>query len=538
MLLDLVFAEPAAADAGRRTVSGTAVPFGVASGPTQDGNRYRFHRPPLNAGEAIDVVREHDSDAVIGRLAAWTPTDTGLDATARLFATSAGNDALIEAAEQVRTGFSVGADADVDQLTLGDDGVYDVGDWTAGHLGLVRRPAIAGAAITRIAASSAVEKQATPEPDTEDDEDQGDDDDENTETDDGTAAGEPDQEETMPDQTIEAGAQVPAEHRGRRTITGARAPKTVDEAVHVIAAAAQRHNVMQGETDIGRINAALADVIVGDGSNGVGGAFLRPQWIGELWTPEYSQRNFVDAVGSKPLTGMTWEGFKWETKPEVAKYAGNKTPIPSNPVTIVPATGTAYRIAGGWDIDRIFIDLGSPDFVAAMFTAATADYSMKSEQYLGENLLAGATVGAGAASLIEAINVVVQTLTGVGASLTFIAMSTDLWSEFLLLPEDQVPWWLRSQATINLNGSTTTIAGISVFTDLSLPAGTVLGGDRKAVDFRDTGPIRVQAVNIPNGGVDIALFGYQGEIIQDDRGVVSVTVTAPPPEAARAASKK
>ncbi|HXJ63565.1 MAG TPA: hypothetical protein VNN79_07405 [Actinomycetota bacterium] len=534
MLLDLVFAEPATPDSGRRTLSGTAVPFGVPSGPTANGNRYRFHAGPDNADEAIDVVREHDADAVVGRLSAWAPVDTGLGATARLFSTTAGNDALIEATEQVRTGFSVGADADDDQLTLADDGVYDVGNWTATHLGLVRRPAFADATITRIAASSEVEKPEDPDPD--DDEDQ---DEDTTDTDDdGTADDEPDQEETMPDQTIEAAAQVPTEHRGRRTITGARAPKTVDEAAHVIAAAAQRHNVMQGETDIGRINAALSDVIPGDGTNGLGGVFLRPQWIDELWTPEYSQRNFVDAVGTSPLTSMTWQGWKWGTKPEVAKYTGNKTPIPSNPVTIVPATGTAYRIAGGWDIDRIFIDLGSPDFVAAMFTAATADYSMKSEQFLGAALLAGATVGTAAASLVEALNVAAQTLTAAGASMTFVAMATDLWSEFLMLPESEVPWWLRNQATINLAGATTTIAGVSVFTDPSLPDGTLLAGDRKAVDFRDSGPIRVQAVNIPNGGIDIALFGYQGEIIQDARGLVSVAVATLPLSTRGGSSKK
>jgi hypothetical protein len=234
---------------------------------------------------------------------------------------------------------------------------------------------------------------------------------------------------------------------------------------------------------------------------------------------------------------MTWQGWKWGTRPEVDKYAGDKAEIPSNPVTILPETGTAYRIAGGWDVDRIFLDLGSPDFITAMFEAATADYAKKSETFLAADIIAGASVPPGVpTSLVEALSIAAQALTAEGAAMTFVAMAADLWSAFLLLTEDEVPWWLRSQATINLAGSTTTIAGTSIFVDLSLPAGTLVAGDRRAVDFRDSGPLRLQALNIPNGGVDIGLVGYQGTIINDARGVVAVTIPAIP-GATRSASK-
>jgi hypothetical protein len=56
----------------------------------------------------------------------------------------------------------------------------------------------------------------------------------------------------------------------------------------------------------------------------------------------------------------------------------------------------------------------------------------------------------------------------------------------------------------------------------------MLGADRNAVDFRETGPFRVQALNIPNGGIDVALFGYQGQIVHDARGVVKVAAPVLP----------
>lgn len=558
-VFELTFAEPTTTEAHRRTLTGCAVPYGIASAPTSNGLRYRFHRPPRNVDDLIDVVREHDPDAVVGRLAQWQPSGGGLDAVARLFTTTAGNDALIEASEQVRTGFSIGADAADGDLTLAADGVYDVADWTATHLGLVRRPAFATATVQRIAAHEATAPPETPEhrdpdgddpavdPDVVDDPDddpaerrrrRGDDDPNNP---DGVEADDEDDDdqgvETMPAQerrpAERIAAHVPSDHRRR---TGRGGPRTPAEAAHTIAAAARRLNIVPGETDIGRINAALADVVPGDGTNGLAGAFLRPEWLNELWTPENTRRPFIDAIGTTPLTSPTWQGWKWGTKPAVDKYAGNKAAIPTNAVTILPETGVAYRVAGGWDVDQILVDLGSPDFLEAMFSAATVDYRNKSETFLVADLIAGASVPVGAAdSLVAALDLAAETLTANGANMSFVGMASDLWSTFLMLTEDEVPWWLRSQASINLSGRSTDVAGISVFVDPALPAGSLLAGDRQAVDFRDSGPIRLTALNIPNGGVDISLHGYQGSIIMDDRGLVLITVaveTAPPARSA------
>lgn len=131
-------------DAGP-TLSGLAVPFAVASGPSStDGSRYRFTTPPRNADELVNATVEHDRDAVIGKLAApFAAVERGLHAVARLFDTTRGRDAVVEAREGVRASFSVGAI--VHRYQLAEDGVRDVLDWTADHLGVVRRPAFSEA---------------------------------------------------------------------------------------------------------------------------------------------------------------------------------------------------------------------------------------------------------------------------------------------------------------------------------------------------------------------------------------------------------
>ena len=135
-------------DVTARTGAGLAVPFGVPSLPSAlDGERYLFTGPPDNAEDLIDVVREHESDTVLGRLAKpWDVTKAGLAAVARFFDTTAGRDALTEAHEGARRGFSVGV-GDMEFRTL-PDGVREVTRWTAAHLGVVRRPAFTDAGMT------------------------------------------------------------------------------------------------------------------------------------------------------------------------------------------------------------------------------------------------------------------------------------------------------------------------------------------------------------------------------------------------------
>lgn len=168
MTLNLLFATPTTAnlaDTDGRTLAGLAVPYGVASAPSQDGHRYRFAGGPANPDDLVDVVEEHNLTALVGRLSApWTEDQHGLSAAARIFATARGNDVLVEYAEGARTGFSVGAA--IAKYTVAPDGVRDVaaGDWTAAHLGVVRRPAFPAARIT-VNASQQEETMPDPTPD-------------------------------------------------------------------------------------------------------------------------------------------------------------------------------------------------------------------------------------------------------------------------------------------------------------------------------------------------------------------------------------
>ena len=136
-------------------ITGPAVPLGIPSGPSADGARYQFDGLPENVGDLWLVVDEHDDRAEVGRLSAPVElNDAGdcLHADARIFGTTRGRDVLIETAEGIRTGFSVGAEFDA--YTEDAAGVRHVTTWTALHLGVVRRPAFTQAAGQNPAASA------------------------------------------------------------------------------------------------------------------------------------------------------------------------------------------------------------------------------------------------------------------------------------------------------------------------------------------------------------------------------------------------
>lgn len=287
-----------------------------------------------------------------------------------------------------------------------------------------------------------------------------------------------------------------------------------------------------GGSNPGELMAALNDVVPADDA---GQGFIgRETWLGQLWTATVTGRPYIDALGTaKPLTGMKAKGWRWVTKPAVADYAGNKAAIPSNAVSTEPAEANAHRTAGGWDVDRAYVDLGDADMIQALFEAATEDYRSKSNTWTGAQLKAGADgtlPGAAPTDVVSLLVALGAAAAGIGARVSFLAVAADLFAEFAGLTRNDVPWWF-GQATLNPADQTANVPGFSFFVDPALGGGQYVAGDQRAATYYELGapngtPVRVQAVNIPNGGVDLGVFGYNAVIINDGRALWTGDLTA------------
>jgi len=139
-----------AANSSKRELTGVIVPFGQV-GHTNMGDVV-FQQGSLKIGEGIKLFTEHDMTRPIGKLSRYEEDDKGIIGTFKIARTNAGDDALAEAQDGLRTGFSVGAMID-DYVTKGEQVI--VNEATLKEVSHVVFPAFGEyAQITEVAASA------------------------------------------------------------------------------------------------------------------------------------------------------------------------------------------------------------------------------------------------------------------------------------------------------------------------------------------------------------------------------------------------
>jgi hypothetical protein len=490
-----------AADTEARRLKGIAIPYGqegyTSEGPvTIDAGAVRV---PENL-RAVKLFREHGREAPIGYATDVEDTETDLRMAFQVARTPDGDQALLEASEGIRDALSV----ELHNVKV------DKGHVTAADLVAVAQTAIPAFSDARLVATLTDEEQAqvhdlatqivettAPDEETEPEE-------------------EPTTEEEPPMTETHATAPAPALSM---SMTPARTPAPVATFEAVCAAIAAAHR--EGRS----LTAALTDIVpAGD----VGGGSLRPQWIDEVWRPVATTRYFIEAISRANLTsGLKVYGWQWDVFPTVAVYAGNKAAVPSSAASTKAVEAPVERLAGGWDLDRIYVDLGEAGFIEAFFQAAVRDMALKQDADVGATLAAGATADGTAADVFAMIATAASKLASRGAPMTFCGISADLFAAYISQATATVPWWVPNGANPSLQNQTGTAADISFFMAPSLAAGTLVAGNRAAATFYEPSPnpVRVNAVNLPNGGVDLGVFGYHAILINSAAGLSKVTKT-------------
>lgn len=521
--VQILDARVTAANPGTRTITGLVVMWG-AIGRTSVGPA-RFARGSIQAPDPsrVKLLVEHDVAQVVGYLTAAQETQEGLLGTFTIPPGAAGDAVLQSAASGLRDGLSVGVE--VQAAAPGADGVLDVtaGSWR--ETSLVAVPAFIGSQVTQVAASApqgapgsvfATQAALTP-----------------------PQAG-PAGPVAIPAAPPVPWGAAPAAPWGAPLPTVAAAypqggymvaqrpvaPMTFDQAVERITAGWRTGGAE------GALRAALADVVP-PADPAQNQALFRPQWLGELWTTAYTERPLIDVISHAPLTSFTVTGFK-VARPAfgVGVYAGNKAAVPSpGGFAVEVVTQNATRIAGAHDIDRAFIDLGDGSFVASYFRYQAENYAVLTEAQVADWLLAEATAVVGTGTgILEALDQLARyfaTLGG-GARMSFVAISGDLWSDLIAISNQDAPWLYGGSAA--MTGGTATVGGMALFLEPSLPANTILAGDKRSATFYEwkNPPLAIQAQNIPNGGVDLGVFGYVASIVNNADALVTTGLVVGP----------
>jgi hypothetical protein len=494
---DAVVGAAAGAPATDRTLRGLALPY-AADGRTSAG-LVRASRGVVRWASdlrRIKVFSGHDRNHPVGYVTALTDTADGLTAELHIAATPDGDAALLEAREGTRDALSV----ELEDVELGDDGELISAELAA--IALVPLPAFSDA---RIAAER-------------DPGDEGDEGDEETTT------------TTTTTTTTPPGPPAPAGRRAARAPAGLTATRrraqamTLDDAAAQLAAA-----FVRGGRTASALNAALANITP---TSTTSAATNPVQWLGELWTPTYLDLPWANAVSTGTLTDMRLTGFKRiPPDPQISPYAGDKAPIPTDgSLRFEPVNVLAKRMAVGADFDRIWYDFGDESMINTWLRLVTQDYAKKLDAAIGTAILAEATQAGPAADVIGGVRLASKTLKQAGASVSFIALASDLFADYLDIPTAEAPWWLAQSSGVDLAGTNASVNNLRIFESPTLPDGTLTAGDKRAAtQYTPKGdPFTVRAVDLANGGIDVGVFGYHAELINDPLGIVTVTVTAVP----------
>jgi hypothetical protein len=259
---------------------------------------------------------------------------------------------------------------------------------------------------------------------------------------------------------------------------------------------------------------------------------LPKQWLGEVVDGVVTEQKYVPLFGSQNLTSLYMTGWKWNLKPSGATWTGNKTEVPSTPASFTQVSDTATRWAGANDIAREHRDFGTPGFFEAYDRIMRQSFADWLDALVRTEALAAATdleadnpasltIGAGWSQLIDGALAITQA----GLTPTGAVISNTLAKGMLKFPQSDILGYLSG--ALGLEGGS--LNGFQFKFDGSITADHILVVARGAADVYTLpgSPVRAEALNIANGGVDVGFFGYGGFFVNNALGIVDVAPYTP-----------
>jgi HK97 family phage prohead protease len=368
------------ADSESRTITGRVVTWNE-TGATSAG--LTTFKPESIATKNVKLLLEHDRTRPIGKVLSMTATEQGIDATFKIAETTAGNDALIEAATGLRDGFSVGVKVNAHDFV---DGVLVVAKGSLDEVSLVSEPAIDSARVSSVAASQdgmddeeKEEMKATDE--------NSDPLDEETEETNPTTEGEQVSDTTVPEsaaaETVEASKHVPMAY------TAPRSP-IVDKVSYL--QYSLKASVLHDEDARQYVKAA------DNTTSTAPGMVPTPQSRTVINALANADRGMIDALSREALsaTGMTFELPKVTAVPTVANIAENAAITESNlSATYISVPVNSFK---GRAISTIeLIDRSDPSYLTALLQNLEFAYAKVTDEFAtGTIVAAGQQTGVNA----------------------------------------------------------------------------------------------------------------------------------------------
>jgi HK97 family phage prohead protease len=494
-------------DSESRTITGRVVTWNE-TGSTSAG--LTTFKPESIATKNVKLLLEHDRTRPIGKVLSMTATENGIDATFKIAETTAGNDALVEAATGLRDGFSVGVKVNAHDFV---DGVLVVAKGSLDEVSLVSEPAIDSARVSSVAAS---ETEADEEVESTDE--NSDSVDEETEETNPTTEGEQVSDTTVPEsaaaETVEASKHVPMAY------TAPRSP-IVDKVSYL--QYSLKASVLHDEDARQYVKAA------DNTTSTAPGMVPTPQSRTVINALANADRGMIDALSREALsaTGMTFELPKVTAVPTVSNIAENGAITESNlSATYISVPVNSFK---GRAISTIeLIDRSDPSYLTALLQNLEFAYAKVTDEFAtGTIVAAGQSTGVNANTAAGFLGFTSQAAGAVyNSSLGFarnLVVSPGQWTNIMGYNDNGAPLYNAAQpsnAAGNVRGDSlrgVVSPGLNLFVSRSIgnAGATTSTGDNSMVvinpdawTWYESPRFELRTNVNSDGTIDILYYGY------------------------------
>jgi len=495
------------ANEATRQISGIVVPFEKVGNTSAGEVVFEFGSIPNPDPRGVKFLLQHQSDRPIGKAIEFQVTPSGITGTFKVSNTTAGSDALVEAADGLRDGLSVGAQ--IDNYTM-KDGVMHVTAAQIVEVSLVHSPAFSDAVVTTVAAS---EPEAVIE----------------------QSSGDEMSEQPIETPAVEVeAAAAPVVQASAPILTAPRSP-IVDGGSYL------QHTIKAARGD----DTSRQYVMAADDSLSNNAGFNPTEYFNEVVGS--AQRKFgrptIDACGgatAHKFIGNTISIPKIGTAPTVASAAEGAAPSETG-MTATALTGTATKYAG---LNRFSVELldlqGTPTFFNELMNELVAAYAKATNAAVIAAITSGGTQATTTAATIAGLQAfaskeAVAAYAGTGNFATAYVAGASQW-ELLLNAADTTgrPIFNAAQpqnasGVVNVGSSRGNVFGLDLYVDNAMVATTI---DESAfiiapdsIGIYEQAPRTLQVNQLGSLEIEVTMHGYLATIIKRATGLRRFNLT-------------
>jgi HK97 family phage prohead protease len=503
-----------AADSESRTITGQIVAFDVAANAST--GKVLFQAGSIQPA-SVKLNLEHDSARPIGRSIDMSADASGMNATFKISQTSAGTDALVEAMDGLRDGFSVEAEAT--EFAYNEDGTMVVSAAQLVGVALTHNPAFDAARVERVAATEGEEVSESTE----------------------------DAEEP----TTTEGDEVD------NTVTNADAVESVEAAKSITAAAtavgytkprldfsAQKHLEMSIKAALGSEEARSYIAAAADTTDNAGLVPTR-QLTTVINGLANATRSNIDAIsrGTLPDAGMTFEIPKITQLPSVTEEAEAGT-VADVDQTSEFLSVSVKKYSGSQTFSVELFDRSSPLFIDELMRNMAAQYAKVTDTAVNAALVSGATLDGTSITTYptaaELLGVIARGAASVYSGSQGFArnliVNTSQWSNLMTLNDSGRPIYNASQPSnaggvVRPDSVRGNVAGLDLYVTANTAAttdtdGSILVVNPDAYTWYESPTYQLRADVIATGQISVMMYGYGAIATKIGAGAFKVNKTS------------